>query len=141
MPARNLKEYNHKYYTKNKERLALEHKEWKEKNLTPEKQSEYFRRWYKKNGNTKDSRYGREFRDKLKINAVNYKGGKCMDCGFDNLKRLEVFDFDHTTNKKKDKLSALMRSNNWEVVKKELDICDLVCSNCHRTRTKRRHKN
>lgn len=70
----------------------------------------------------------------MKLKAVHYKGGKCKDCNFDG--HSVAFDFDHKNpTEKKFKLSgkalALFR---WKEIKRELDQCDLRCSNCHRIR-------
>lgn len=67
-----------------------------------------------------------------KKRAVEYLGGKCKDC----LQEYHpvVFDFDHKDpNEKSFKISgkAIYR---WHELKKELDKCDLRCSNCHRLR-------
>ncbi len=50
------------------------------------------------------------------------------------------FDFDHIGKEKNGGLSNILQGNNWERIKKELDLCEVVCANCHRTRTKERFK-
>jgi hypothetical protein len=70
-------------------------------------------------------------RKKLKLLAVEYKGGRCERCGYN--KSVWAFDFHHLDPTKKDFAvgsNGLTRS--WEKVKAELDKCILVCSNCHR---------
>lgn len=65
-----------------------------------------------------------------KVFAVNYKGGKCEKCGYDRC--IASLDFHHLDpNEKEYNLSSIM---NWskERIKKELDKCILLCSNCHR---------
>jgi hypothetical protein len=56
----------------------------------------------------------------------------CKDCG----KQYPYFvmDFDHLGNKNQI-ISRLVLSNNFSALKKEIENCDLVCSNCHRVRT------
>jgi hypothetical protein len=49
-------------------------------------------------------------------------------------------DFDHCKNDKKKANVAQMMSAGLGVVKKEIDKCELVCSNCHRIRTHQRSK-
>lgn len=74
-----------------------------------------------------------------KTQAIESMGGRCVDCGFDDLSRLEVFDFDHLPGKlKKINLSRIFASYSLERVLEELAQCEVVCSNCHRTRTKKR---
>jgi len=67
-----------------------------------------------------------------KQKAVLYKGGCCSRCKmvFDCL---DVYDFHHRDPKhKEDSLNRLMNSN-WDKITPELDKCDLLCSNCHKT--------
>lgn len=70
-------------------------------------------------------------RDKLKILAVNYKGGKCSKCGYDEC--MGALEFHHLDPSKKDfGLSVRGITRSWDKIKKELDKCILVCANCHR---------
>lgn len=67
---------------------------------------------------------------KRKLKAVRYYGGKCGKCGYD--KCVGVLGFDHRdpTTKEVAPSYAIMKWA-WERAKKELDKCDLLCSNCH----------
>lgn len=69
---------------------------------------------------------------KAKMMAVEYKGGKCEKCGYN--KSLAALDFHHIDPCKKDFNigSSIALGLSWETVKKELDKCILLCSNCHR---------
>lgn len=68
---------------------------------------------------------------KLKIQAIEYKGGKCEKCGYD--KCLSVLEFHHLDPTKKDfGISAKGHTKSWEKIKNELDKCIMLCSNCHR---------
>lgn len=70
-------------------------------------------------------------RDKLKELAVKYKGGKCCICGYNKYKG--ALEFHHLDPSKKDfGISAKGYTRSWELIKKELDKCILVCSNCHK---------
>jgi hypothetical protein len=64
-----------------------------------------------------------------KINAVQYKGGKCVLCGYD--KCMRSLSFHHRDPKFKDLNWNKMRTWKFEKIKKELDKCDLLCNNCH----------
>ena len=70
-----------------------------------------------------------------KIMAINYKGGKCEDC---NLSYPEqpyvIFDFHHLDPSKKEFSWDKLRLKGTDSIKKELDKCALLCSNCHRKR-------
>lgn len=62
--------------------------------------------------------------------AVEYKGGQCVRCGYN--RSLAAFDFHH-----RDETTKVFEINGnytraWGVLKAELDKCDLLCSNCHR---------
>jgi hypothetical protein len=64
------------------------------------------------------------------------KGGPCADC-------LGIFppcamDFDHVRGIKLFDVSKGV-SKTWLVLVEELAKCELVCSNCHRVRTSKRH--
>lgn len=68
----------------------------------------------------------------VKMKAVEYLGGKCKDCG--GSFHPVCFDFDHRDPIQKEfKISGNYRFR-WKELKKELDKCDLRCSNCHRLR-------
>jgi len=68
-------------------------------------------------------------RKSLRAQAVEYKGGKCMFCGYNKCR--EALDFHHI-DKKKFGLSEKGMTRSWEKTKEELDKCILVCANCHR---------
>ena len=70
-------------------------------------------------------------RRKLKLLVIEYKGGKCIICGYD--KYPGAFDLHHIDGSTKEfglSMEGLTRS--WEKTKAEADKCVLVCANCHR---------
>lgn len=70
-------------------------------------------------------------RQRLKELSLQYKGGRCQCCGYD--KCAMALEFHHIDPKGKDfGIGANGYTKSWEKVKKELDKCVLVCSNCHR---------
>ena len=74
---------------------------------------------------------GSKLRKIYKKWAVEYKGLKCECCGYS--KCIEALDFHHLDPKQKDfNISDSNLTSNWETIKKELDKCILICSNCHR---------
>jgi hypothetical protein len=77
---------------------------------------------------------GNEKNRAVKIRAVAHLGGKCTDC--DRVDDPVIYDFDHLYDKKMD--WSIMMKRSWERICEELAKCELVCSNCHRKRTKRR---
>jgi predicted HNH restriction endonuclease len=65
-----------------------------------------------------------------KLDAIEYKGGKCQVCGYD--KHYGALEFHHLDPSEKDCDWGKLRLKNWENIKKELDKCICVCANCHR---------
>lgn len=66
----------------------------------------------------------------LKQKAVEYKGGKCIKCGYN--KYVGALEFHHIEGEKDFGISAAGTTKSWEKIKKELDKCIIVCSNCHK---------
>lgn len=74
---------------------------------------------------------GSEQRKIIKKWAVEEKGGKCSICGYN--KCIEALEFHHLDPTQKDFiLSDRNLILSWKEIKKELEKCILVCSNCHR---------
>lgn len=65
-----------------------------------------------------------------KLDAIEYKGGKCEVCGYD--KFYGALEFHHVNPKEKEFDWKKLRLRNWESIKFELDKCVCVCANCHR---------
>ena len=74
----------------------------------------------------------KEKRKQNKTKAVEYMGGKCIDCN--GIFPLAVYDFHHLDPSQKDIPLGFLMNWNWGVQQKELDKCVLLCSNCHRVR-------
>ncbi len=66
-----------------------------------------------------------------KLQAVEYMGGKCVDCNYSG--HPAVFDFHHINSDKEFTISSRALAS-FNAIKKELDKCELLCSNCHRIR-------
>ena len=63
--------------------------------------------------------------------VIEYKGGKCMLCGYDKYEG--ALDLHHIDDSKKEfGLSTRGLTRSWEKTKQEADKCLLVCANCHR---------
>lgn len=70
-------------------------------------------------------------RRKIKIMALEYKGGECRICGYKKFPgALEL----HHINKAEKSFGIGDKgyTRSWEKVKAELDKCVLLCANCHR---------
>ena len=63
--------------------------------------------------------------------AVEYLGNKCNLCGYN--KCFAALEFHHKDGQKKDfGLASRGLTRSWETIKRELEKCVLVCSNCHK---------
>jgi hypothetical protein len=62
--------------------------------------------------------------------VIKYKGGKCQICGYN--KYIGALEFHHRDPKNKDPNWTYMRHWHLDKIKKEVDKCDCLCSNCHR---------
>jgi predicted transcriptional regulator len=70
-------------------------------------------------------------RQKVKKLAIDYKGGSCQRCGYNKCDG--ALEFHHLDPSKKDfSISSSGNTRGWELIKKELDKCIMVCANCHR---------
>ena len=67
------------------------------------------------------------WRRRMRRRAVDYGGGKCRRCGYDRCVAALVFH--HPSGKVFRISDGIARS--WELIKVELDKCELICMNCH----------
>lgn len=65
-----------------------------------------------------------------KVDAVEYKGGKCQLCGYN--KYYGALEFHHNNPLEKDHEWTKLRLQSWDKIVAELDKCTLLCANCHR---------
>jgi|SRR3989344_3558379 len=90
----------------------------------PEKRTYADRAEYLKRAVTKRRR-------KLKVMVVEYKGGKCILCGYHRC--IWALDLHHVDEREKlFNLSLRGLTRSWEKIKHEADKCVFVCANCHR---------
>ncbi len=64
--------------------------------------------------------------DKKIASFIEYLGGKCMECG--STIHLEI---DHIDRTLKAFSPTSFYDRKWEIVKEELDKCQLLCKSCH----------
>ena len=70
-------------------------------------------------------------RERVRLTAIQYKGGRCQICGYDRC--MEALEFHHLDPTKKDfGISNKGYTRSWEKVREEADKCILLCANCHR---------
>jgi len=65
----------------------------------------------------------------LKSCMVEYKGNKCLLCGYN--KYLNSLEFHHIDRESKSINICGNHNRSWESIMKELDKCVLLCKNCH----------
>ena len=68
----------------------------------------------------------RNKRRERRIQMVEYAGGKCVGCG-----TTENLQFDHIDRKAKKANVSRMFDFNIEILKEEVDKCQLLCYDCH----------
>jgi len=70
-----------------------------------------------------------EHRRKMKLKAIEYKGGKCKKCGYNRC--ANAMSFHHLDPAQKDFKISCGRTWSWEKIKKELDKTIMFCNRCH----------
>lgn len=104
--------YSSKYYEDNKQAEKLRSKKFRLSNLE-----------YIKLKQRSDKR-------QRKLEAIEYKGGRCENCG--GQFHPAVYDFHHIDTSTKDRDPSKMLQLSWKRVTNELDKCKMLCANCHR---------
>jgi 5-methylcytosine-specific restriction endonuclease McrA len=80
----------------------------------------------------------KEHRFRRREQAIQYLGGKCIDCG--NLDH-RVFEFHHAEERRNNGATVgSLFQGSWGRLKEELDKCELLCANCHKIKTAQENK-
>jgi hypothetical protein len=79
--------------------------------------------------------YKRERRREIALFLRAYKSGTpCTDCG--NYFPEYVMEFDHVPERGQRRHDiGSQSSGSWGTLMEEMDMCDLVCANCHKVRS------
>lgn len=93
---------------------------------------QYKREWNHRNKKER-SKYKANWLKQQKANFINILGGKCKNCPlkFDGTNHT-VFDFHHLRDKLFN-ISSSINKYSLEKLHTELEKCELLCANCHRT--------
>lgn len=67
---------------------------------------------------------------KLKQQSIDYKGGKCLCCGYNRYQG--ALEFHHLDPEEKEFTLSSVKHTCFDKIKTELDKCILLCSNCHK---------
>lgn len=78
-----------------------------------------------------DERWLRRFRAhqrhlRLKEQAIAYKGGRCVICGYDRCPSALHFHYPDSA----DREFYISAASNWQKILSALDRCTLLCANC-----------
>lgn len=99
------------------------------------------KRYYKEN---RKKHLATIYNRKLKRKEINQKlffdfllKSKCVDCNESNPLVLEL---DHIRDKRKEVSLLLLYGYSWNVIKKEIDKCEVRCANCHSKKTHENNK-
>ncbi len=85
--------------------------------------------------NVKKRNAAQNIRNRAYIKKIKMASG-CIDCGESNY---VVLDFDHVKGNKIKNISAMVhQSYSIKTIQKEIDKCEVRCSNCHRVATHNR---
>ena len=110
---------------------------YKDKELAKAKQKVYTREHYEKNKEKIKARTALSNKKARKRNAEYIRKIKesnpCMDC--EKYYPFYVMHFDHIFEKTNSIANMVRASLSIKRIQQEIDGCELVCSNCHATRT------
>lgn len=108
------KAYNKAYYQRNREKILVRSYLWRKAN--PERYSDL----------------GRSHRKVVRDITIRAKNVPCKDCGVKY--PYYVMHFDHVHGEKKFNISHC-NSIGLEMLREEIDKCEVVCANCHAERS------
>jgi len=101
-------------------------------NLKNYEQPEFFDREKNKKEKPQKRTASRKREVQNMLGKMKEKSG-CLDCK--NKYPFYVLDFDHTRGHKVANIGQMLDYFSIEDIMKEVAKCDIICSNCHRTRT------
>ncbi len=110
----------------------------------PEDQKAYHRKWYERNSERikkKSKVSNKKYKERNAQFVRNIKSSNpCTDCS--DYFHYTAMDFDHISEDKDENVSRLVNDGiSLKRIEKEINKCELVCSNCHRVRTWKRANN
>ena len=119
---------------------SARYKNYYSKNATALRTRSVIHYRHRKNAKERNAQQNKKTQSEFEAFLAPYKEKGCVDCG----RRFPdcALDFDHREAQDKEvNVSRLKGTRNWkQLVIDEVAKCDLVCANCHRVRTKLRHR-
>lgn len=121
------KGWDKKYYKTHKPKISAINKLYREAH---KEESKKYSKEYRKEHYEELKEHSKEFRDmRMREFISTYKKGKCCEmCGYKEYP--EILQFHHVKKDKSFSISTFRRKKP-ELLKKEIDKCLLLCSNCH----------
>ncbi len=133
----NNQEYNKEYYKKNKDKINSKRKKIKvpltdeeiELRKLKEKQrmKEYNKEYYKADG------YNKKYNQKQRIKTLDLLGGKCVRCGFDDYRALQIDHINGGGHKERKELgfNGSFHKNVMNSHSNNENKYQLLCANCN----------
>lgn len=128
---KNHAEYMREYYKKNPEKRIAWKKWFKEYRKTNKEYNNKFRKI--------DIKKLESRRREREIFVINAKMVPCKDCGIRFPPWIMQFDHRNPKDKKGNIGHMLANAKSLDDIRKEIEKCDVVCSNCHDERTHQRY--
>lgn len=107
--------YYQKYRRENKEKIRL----WRKKYYQTEKYKSWARSWRKK------------YLRKLRIKVINQFGGKCVNCGFNDWRALQIDHINGGGRKDPEVLKKTYSYHKYLLKTKDINKYQLLCANCN----------
>jgi hypothetical protein len=91
----------------------------------PQKRKSYQTKWQKANP-IKLAMYARGFKQKVRLEIINLLGGKCVKCGFEDVRALQVDHIKSVGQKNRFRQQYLKQD-----IVKNPNLYQLLCANCN----------
>ena len=86
-------------------------------------------RYYREDKKDRNTNRVAEHRRKIKRKAIDYSGGRCLNCEYNKCE--SSLNFHHIDPKEKEIDISKGNTRSWSKIKEEVDKTILVCRNCH----------
>ncbi len=73
-----------------------------------------------------------EVKEELRKKIFKYRKARCTKCGYNKCRGALDFHHKNPKDKKFSIGTGIRELLGWDIIKKEIDKCIVLCSNCHR---------